>query len=569
MSNQTGSETVDDVSRFKAAWHSGSPPSLRAFLTDGGNDTHFRSLVAIDLEFRWRAFRTAHTVKVAPDEFPRFPQLEDYAILLNRALADVLDVKMLATEYRVRRIWGDRPKRTEFELRFTGDLDDLRRELDRVDSELSAAPLEPPPHDSVSAGSRDSTVDWPPGKSSPCSTPVPPQLPRIGKYQATRLLGRGGFGEVWLAEHPQLRRMVAIKIPRRDRHFSPDQLTAFRRESRQLASLGQIPGVVKVFDADECDGVPFIVSDFIDGEGLDVRLQRLPPSIEVATAIVASVAQSLHRAHLLGLTHRDIKPANILLDKRDQPHLADFGLSATEQEQLVESPALMGTFAYMSPEQASGGSHLVDGRSDLYSLGVLFYQLLTQRLPFIATNPDEYIQLILSKEPRPPRSIDDRIPKELERICLKCLRKSPLDRYTTAADLADDLAHVFPPVRTSLARSRITILGAILSCVAGGLLATAYVSRRTPGNSGSDASAVGNNHHEQVQRGSEAAADEPKPIRNLVVPKLALSANPRGNNFFNVSEEGERLNVGSSVSRCRSRGKAGGSCLRGRGSAKP
>lgn len=539
MSNQTGSAVADNLSRFKAAWQSGSPPSLRAFLAGSRNDSLWRSLIAIDLEFRWRDFSTASTVKVSPHEFPRFPRLEDYAVLLNRTPIDVLDAKLLAAEYRVRQIWGDRPEREEVEQRFAGNLDDLRCELDRVDSELSTSS-----HDSLRAGSRDSTVDWPPGKSTPVSTPVPLHLARIGKYQTIRLLGRGGFGEVWLAEHPQLRRMVAIKIPRRDRQFSPEQLAAFRRESRQLASLGHIPGVVKVFDADECDGVPFIVSDFIEGESLDVRLKRLPPSAELATAIVASVAQSLHRAHLLGLTHRDVKPANILLDKHDQPHLADFGLSVTEEEQLLESPALLGTFAYMSPEQANGGSHLVDGRSDLYSLGVVFYQLLTRRLPFIAEGPDEYIELILSKEPRPPRSIDDRIPKELERICLNCLRKSPSDRYTTAADLADDLAHVWRAARTPASQSRAATLGVILLCISGGLIAMAYASRRTPVTSNSGASFASNQTESPSQRGSETLASDSSSKR-LVTPKVVITSKPQGNNFFQVSEEGGKLNAAS------------------------
>ena len=186
------------------------------------------------------------------------------------------------------------------------------------------------------------------------------------------------------------------------------------------------------------DGLCYVVSKFIEGSDLAARLKRAPFSHRESAEIVATVSEALHYSHTRGLVHRDIKPANILLDTTGKPFVADFGL-ALRPEDFGRGPGFAGTPAYMSPEQAKGEGHRVDGRSDIFSLGVVFYELLTSRRPFSATSQRELLDLIATTEARPPRQIDDSIPKELERIDLKALSKRASERYTTARDMADDL----------------------------------------------------------------------------------------------------------------------------------
>jgi formylglycine-generating enzyme required for sulfatase activity len=189
------------------------------------------------------------------------------------------------------------------------------------------------------------------------------------------------------------------------------------------------------------EGCPcFVVSKYIDGTDLASRIKQSRLSLHETVGLVATVAEALHHAHKQGLVHRDIKPGNLLLDKVGKPFVADFGLALREQE-VGKGPRFAGTPAYMSPEQARAEGHRVDGRSDIFSLGVVLYELLTGRRPFRGETREELLEQITSVEPRPPRQIDDALPKELERICLKALSKRASERFTTARDLAEELRH--------------------------------------------------------------------------------------------------------------------------------
>lgn len=248
----------------------------------------------------------------------------------------------------------------------------------------------------------------------------------LGRYFLESLLGTGGFGQVWKAFDPQLKRPVALKIPRRDKLTAPDHFLA---EAQKVARLRH-PGIVPVHDVGSQDGLFFIVSEFIEGGSLADQLAKGTPWRTETLTLIADVADALHHAHERGFVHRDIKPSNILLDEHGKPFLADFGIAVTSQETQASS---LGTLPYMAPEQLAEGK--ADVLSDIYSLGVVLYQLLTGRLPFDAADPGELRQKILTD----PVVNGGRAPGELLAICKKCLAKNPADRFASAGELSTTL----------------------------------------------------------------------------------------------------------------------------------
>ena len=262
----------------------------------------------------------------------------------------------------------------------------------------------------------------------------------IGRYRLIRLLGKGAFGRVYLARDSVLDRLVAIKVPVTKRAAEFIDVKTYRDEARILSQLSH-PNIVPVYDVGETSDCPFfVVSKYIDGGDLSARLGRGRPAFAESAELVAIICDALHYTHTQDLFHRDIKPANILIDSAGVPYLADFGL-ALKDENFGTGARFVGTVAYSSPEQARGEGHLVDGRSDIFSLGIVFYEMLTCRRPFRGDSHQKVLEQIIGSEPRPPRQIDDTIPKELERICLKALSKRASERYTTASDMAEDLRH--------------------------------------------------------------------------------------------------------------------------------
>ena len=277
----------------------------------------------------------------------------------------------------------------------------------------------------------DETVA-PHGNPIPTDDGTPAEHPkRIGRYRIERVLGKGGFGLVYLAHDEQLDRHVALKVPHARLISKPEDAEAYLAEARTVANLDH-PGIVPVHDVGSTeDCLCFIVSKYIEGTDLATKIRQQRLTYRAAAELVATVAEALHYAHKQGLVHRDVKPGNILISTDDKPFVVDFGL-ALKEENIGKGPKYAGTPAYMSPEQARGEGHRVDGRSDIFSLGVVLYQLLVGRKPFRGDTPAELLTQVTSYEPKPLLQYDEQLPKELQRICFKALSKRASDRYSSA-----------------------------------------------------------------------------------------------------------------------------------------
>mgnify|MGYP003667325577 CR=1 FL=1 len=278
-------------------------------------------------------------------------------------------------------------------------------------------------------------------ESGPPIEEVPEQ---IEEFVIREVLGRGGFGTVFLAYDTTLQRDVALKIPHHSLVSKSATVNLYLREARAIASLDH-PNIIPVYRAATAAKIAcYIVTKRIRGCDLSQWATRQHPSYEAIATLLAQVADAIAFAHQHGVVHRDIKPSNILIDEQGRPYVADFGLALRDVDPRG-GPAYVGTPAYMSPEQARGEGHRVDGRSDLYSIGVVMYELLTGQRPFQSTVADGLYDEILYSEPTPPRQIDVNIPSELSRICLKGLSKSISERYPTGEAFANDLRQWLAP----------------------------------------------------------------------------------------------------------------------------
>ncbi len=286
----------------------------------------------------------------------------------------------------------------------------------------------------------------------PTSPPVPQpsssfttgRLSSFGDYKIIEEIARGGMGVVYKAQHKTLKRIVALKVLKSADGASDEDIKRFIQEAKAAAVLKH-PNIVPIHNFDVYRGLHFFTMDFIDGQPLDRILETGPLPPYKACELLKTIAESIAYAHNQGIIHRDIKPGNVIIDKDGQPILTDFGLAVNltteaDEGRMTKSGAIMGTLPYISPEQASGKLEQIGPLSDIYSLGALFYEMITGRPPFQGMTQFELLQQIVNHYPPSPRKQIPRLSKDIDTIILKCLFKEPARRYQSATELAEDCA---------------------------------------------------------------------------------------------------------------------------------
>ena len=415
-----GSDVDGLCDRFKAAWKAGARPNIEKYLKDVSKDHRqvlFRKLMEVDIEYRRRA-----------GEEPNEADYNELRSLFSKGIADTLPLANTKTSTEPQKSFEPPP--IEFHpLRIS--CPHCRSMIEIVDDR----PLE-----EIVCPSCGSHFDLVGDEALVFHTQggTPHRRRRIGRFELMEQLGYGSFGIVWKAKDTQLDRTVAVKIPR---HAQPDRerTEKFLREPRAAAQLKH-PNIVSVLEIGSDGDLIYIVSDFIDGVSLADQLTGRRFTYREAAKLCAKIADALHFAHQKGIIHRDLKPSNVMLDRAGEPHLMDFGLAKREAGEVTMTMEgqILGIPAYMSPEQAKGNAHAADRRTDVYSLGVILFELLTGERPFRG-NVRMLLKQVAEDLPPRPRKFDSHVPHDLETICLKCLAKQPSQRYSSAQEVAAEL----------------------------------------------------------------------------------------------------------------------------------
>jgi WD40 repeat protein/lipoprotein NlpI/predicted Ser/Thr protein kinase len=395
------------VEEFRASWRRRETPDLREYLgrLDPADAAGRLDLLRADQHFRWL-------------DGDRKPAEGYVACLPDDAVEDAL--VLVWAEVRLRRAAGERPADDEYARRFPRWADHIGR-LFELESAID--------------GVLGSTVSLTPEGSTETSglaAFAPDGYELIGE------VGRGAMGVVYKARQAALDRVVAVKVLRTG-PWAPVDLTERSRREAALAARLQHPNIVQVFGFGVAGGNPFIAMEYVDGQNLAQSAGALPQPPREAARLVETLAAAAHHAHLNGVVHWDLKPSNVLVCRSGVLKIADFGLARPTDATHTATGGIIGTPAYMAPEQARGDGTKPSPAADVYGLGAILYDLLTGRPPFRADTPLATVHKVLHDEPTPPSRLQPGIPRDVETICLKCLEKDPRKRYATAAALAEDL----------------------------------------------------------------------------------------------------------------------------------
>jgi tetratricopeptide (TPR) repeat protein/tRNA A-37 threonylcarbamoyl transferase component Bud32 len=281
---------------------------------------------------------------------------------------------------------------------------------------------------------------YPSSSADTLPVPFPPNAPLVPGYEILGIQDRGGMGVVYKARHLRLKRLVALKMMRKEAHAGSHELARFHREAESVAQL-QHPHIVPIYEIGEADGLPYLALEFVDGGNLGQKLSGTPQPPLDAARLVETLARTMDAAHRANIIHRDLKPSNILLTLGGTPKITDFGLAKRLDDDSAQTQAgsILGTPSYMAPEQAWGRITEIGRATDVYALGAILYEMLTGLPPFKGATPMDTLELVKSQDPVPPSRFQPKLPRDLETICLKCLRKESAKRYASAGDLAEDL----------------------------------------------------------------------------------------------------------------------------------
>jgi WD40 repeat protein len=399
------------------------PEQLRHLLAQAGGWTLEQVMEAFlrDQQARWRA----------GERIPAEAYLHGYPAL--RANVDRA-VDLVYGEFLLREALGEKPTLAEYQQRFPQYAATLQIQVD-----LHQA-MRPPTASTTPGASSFSRAVTLAAEAETDAAPTAAVWPTVAGYEVLGELGRGGMGVVYKARHLGLDRLVALKMLRAGDVADLDQLTRFRHEAAVVAQL-QHPYLVQIYEVGEQDGRPYCALEYVDGGSLAEKLAGTPQPDRATAQLLEKLARAMHVAHKRNVVHRDLKPANVLLTKDGTPKISDFGLAKRLDVPLgqTQSGVVMGTAGYMAPEQATGHSKQVGPAADVYALGAILYEMLTGRPPFKAESMLETLRQVVYLDPVPPRSLQPRVPRDLETICLKCLEKEPQKRYASAEALADDL----------------------------------------------------------------------------------------------------------------------------------